>query len=102
MRVKLVTVSMMAGASESTVKAKRISRSSETFSGSGVPPDMVRENSGNTGPAALAMPGSRRANKKQQDAMEKKRALFLRRVFPLFDGAHDGSKVNIPSLFFTA
>jgi len=38
MRVKDVQVMMMAGASDSTVSRKRISRSRETFSGSVSPP----------------------------------------------------------------
>jgi len=41
MRVKLVTVSMMAGATESTVSRKRISSNTETFSGDCAPPARV-------------------------------------------------------------
>lgn len=96
MRVKLVTVSMIAGASESTVRAKRISRSNETFSGSGLPPDMVRENSGNVGPAAFAGFGSRMTARKRQNTA-RKQGLILGRIFSVPNGAHDGFKVNIPS-----
>ena len=41
MRVKLVTVSMMEGATERTVKRKRISRRTETLLGSVAPPERV-------------------------------------------------------------
>lgn len=46
MRVKLVTVSIIAGARESIVKRKRISSNTDTLDGSDAPPDKVREREG--------------------------------------------------------
>ena len=46
MRVKLVTVSIMAGASDRMVRRKRISNRTDTFSGSDCPAPSERERDG--------------------------------------------------------